>query len=171
MKRRNTTYNIIVLCLRVALVLALGGAVWSIYRRLPDGGPDAAMNGANVQDVTSLLIVLRRSPDDAGAAVDIPVELYPIDVAAVQREFIHEPHPGVRFNDFLERRMNGRSTVGARLDQNGQATVMVTPGKWWIHATLAGTLNVEWRLPVNVSGRKQTVELTPENAYARTKSF
>ena len=29
----------------------------------------------------------------------------------------------------------------------------------------------EWRLPVNVTGRRQTVELTPENASERTKSF
>jgi hypothetical protein len=166
--KQSTTYSVILVCLRAALVLALAGAVWSVYRRLPDDGPVESMNG---RGATTLLIVLRRSPDDAGASLDIPVELYPIDVAAVQREFIHEPHPGVRFNDFLARRMNGRSTVGARLDNNGQTTVVVTPGKWWVHATLAGTLNVEWRLPVNVSGRKQTVELTPENAYARTKSF
>ena len=67
--------------------------------------------------------------------------------------------------------MRGRVPIKARLDQTGQATLTVPPGKWWIHATLAGTLNVEWRLPVNVAGRKQTAELTPENAYARTKSF
>ena len=92
-------------------------------------------------------------------------------MAAVQREFISEHRPGVRFDDFLARRMQGRAPVAARLDQNGQATVTIPPGRWWIHATLAGTEEITWRLPVNIGGREQTVELTPDNAYMRAKSF
>jgi len=30
---------------------------------------------------------------------------------------------------------------------------------------------IEWRLPVKVFGRGQTIELTAENAYERTKTF
>jgi hypothetical protein len=61
--------------------------------------------------------------------------------------------------------------VRARLDERGQAIVSVRPGRWWIHALLSGSQNVEWRLPVNVAGRQQTIELTSGNIYARTKSF
>jgi hypothetical protein len=61
--------------------------------------------------------------------------------------------------------------VRTQLDGRGQATVIVSPGRWWVHALLSGSLNVEWRLPVNVSGRQQTVELNAGNIYARTKSF
>ena len=167
--KQSPAYNIVAVGLRVALILALGAAVWSIYRRLP--GDDPAMNGAGTIGETTLLVSLRPSPEERDAPVDIPVELYPVDVAAVRREYQSELRAGMRFDDFLTQRMNGRVPIKARLDKEGRAALMVPPGKWWVHATLAGTLNVEWRLPVNVSGRRQTIELTPENAYARMKSF
>jgi hypothetical protein len=155
--------------LRIALILALGAVVWSIYRRLP--GDDPMMNGAGSTSETMLLITLRPPADEPEAALDIPVELYPVDVAAVRREYQSEMRAGMRFDDFLAQRMNGRAPIKARLDKEGHATLTVPPGKWWVHATLAGTLNVEWRLPINVAGRRQTAELTSENAYARMKSF
>lgn len=155
--------------LRIALIVALGAAVWSIYRRLP--GDDPAMNGAGSASETMLLITLRPPADDPDAALDIPLELYPVDVAAVRREYQSELRAGMRFDDFLAQRMNGRATIKARLDKAGHATLTVPSGKWWVHAMLAGTLNIEWRLPINVAGRRQTAELTSENAYARMKSF
>jgi hypothetical protein len=124
-----------------------------------------------VADQTALQIVLRPSARDQGAAINVPIQLYPVDVSAVQREFGFEPHPGVQFEDFLKDRMQGRAPVKARLDENGRATVMVTPGQWWVHAMLAGSQTVEWRLPVKVSGRQQLLELNADNIYARTKSF
>jgi hypothetical protein len=36
---------------------------------------------------------------------------------------------------------------------------------------LDGEEQLEWRLPVTVIGAKQIVELTPQNAYTRSKSF
>lgn len=168
MHKQSLAYNLAATLLRVALIAALVGAGWSIYHKLPGGGAETA---DDAQNETTLQIVLRPSPRDEGAAINVPVQLYPVDVAAVQREFSFEPHPGVHFEDFLKERMQGRVPVKARLDENGQATVMVTPGKWWIHAMLAGSQNVEWRLPVNVSGRQQTIELNGDNIYARTKSF
>jgi len=36
---------------------------------------------------------------------------------------------------------------------------------------LSGDENLEWRLPLNVEGSKQTVELTTQNIYTRTRSF
>ena len=168
MNTRSSAYNLVVAALRVALVAALVGAGWNIYEGLPGGGLEAAPAAAGE---TSLLIVLRPSPRDTGAAVNIPVQLYPVDISAAQREYGFEPHPGVRFEDFLKERMQGRAPVKAQLDERGQATVTLTPGRWWVHALLAGPQNVEWRLPVNVAGRQQTVELNTANIYARTKSF
>jgi hypothetical protein len=165
---RSPAYNLVVAVLRLALLLTLIGAVWSIYHRLPSGGIEVTNDAASE---TTLLIVLRPSPRDASATVSIPVQLYPVDLSAVQREYGFEPRPGVRFEDFLNERMQGRAPVKTQLDERGQATVMLRPGKWWIHALLSGSQNIEWRLPINVSGRQQTIELSNGNMYARTKSF
>ena len=163
-------YYILAGLLRVALIVALASAGLSIYRRLPGG--NAQRGGAgNAQGETALQIVLRAAPGDQSVPLDIPVELYMVDIAAVRREYSSEPRPGMRFEDFLARRMKNRPPINSRLDRSGQATVMVIPGKWLIHALLSGEQNVEWRLSVEVAGRRQTVELTPENAYARMKTF
>jgi hypothetical protein len=155
--------------LRVALLAVIIGAGWNIYRQLPGGGD--AETADNAAGETTLQIILRPSPKDEGVAINIPVQLYPIDVAAVQREFGFERRPGVRFEDFLKTRMHGRAPIKAQLDATGQATVMVAPGKWWLYAALTGPENVEWELPLNVSGHQQTIELNTANVYARTKSF
>ncbi|HEY0378402.1 MAG TPA: hypothetical protein VGC87_15915 [Pyrinomonadaceae bacterium] len=169
MKKKGFVYDLVIGVLRVGLVVALVAAGWNIYERLP-AGPSPEKEEA-AAGVTELQIVLRPSPRDNGAAVSIPVQLYPIDVSAAQREYGFEPRPGVRFEEFLKERMQGRSPVRAHLDERGQAVVMLTPGRWWVHALLSGAQNVEWRLPVNVAGRQQTVELNTGNIYARTKSF
>jgi hypothetical protein len=166
----SPAYNLIVGVLRLALVLALVFAGLAIYRTLPDSDGEA-IDASNARGQTTLLIVLQPAPEEQAAAMNIRVELFPIDISAVQREYLSERRPGVRLDDFLERRMNGKSTVRATLDERGQATVLVTPGKWWVHAVLSGAHNLEWRLPVNVAGQKQTIELKPENAYAKMKSF
>jgi hypothetical protein len=163
-------YHILAGLLRVALIVALASAGLNIYRSLPGGKAETGGVG-DAQGETALQIVLRAAPGDQGTALDIPVELYMVDIAAVRREYSSEPRPGMRFEDFLARRMKGHPPVNSRLDRSGQATVMVIPGKWLIHALLSGEQNVEWRLSVEVAGRRQTVELTPENAYARMKTF
>ena len=168
---KSQSYYIFAGLLRAALLVALVGAGWNIYRKLPGGEPGRGSGGVNALGETALQIVLRRAPEASNAPLDIPVELYSIDVAAVRREYASEPRPGMRFDDFLARRMKSHPPVTSRLDRSGQTTVLVVPGKWWIHALLSGEQNVEWRLPVEVAGRRQTVELTPENAYARMKSF
>jgi len=103
--------------------------------------------------------------------LDVAINLYPVDVIAVRHEFFTEPRAGKRFEDFLRERMKGRSPVSARLDKQGQAAVSLAPGSWWLHATLSGEEQIEWRLPVTVGDAKQIVELTPQNAYTRSKSF
>jgi hypothetical protein len=159
----------VIAVLRVALVATLVLAGWNIYQRFP-GGRLEASSDATARE-TALLIVLRPSSRDVSATVSIPVQLYPVDLSAVQREYGFEPRPGVRFEDFLNERMQGRSPVRAQLDERGQTVVMLSPGRWWVHAILSGSQNVEWRLPINVSGRQQTIELSNNNMYARTKSF
>jgi len=158
--------NLIVIVLRLALVLVLCASVWGIYRQLPQD--DNAASDNTRAEATALRIVLHRA---TGPVAKLPVQLYPINVAAVQREYDSEHRPGVRFDDFVMRRMNGRQPLSGELDERGEAVITVPPGRWWVHATLSGTEELTWHLPVNVSGREETVELTPENAYTRAKSF
>ena len=157
------------LLLRACLLIALIGAGWHIYHRLPV--EDSNVNGGGQVHATNLHIVLRRPEDMDAVHADIGVELYSVDTSAVWREFQSERRPGVRFNDFLNSRMQGRPPLAAQFDATGQAYLAVPPGRWWIHATLNGAEEITWRLPVNVAGREQTVELTPDNAYMRAKSF
>jgi hypothetical protein len=173
---------LLVAALRVALVVALAGAGWLIYRRLPhdDTTPAAGLGASQHARDTLLRIVLLppRTGDAAAAATGdaaansvSSVQLYSIDVAAAQREFFDERRPGMRFEDFIVRRMGARQPITTQLDAQGQTIVYVPPGRWWIHATQTGAQEVTWRLPVNVAGREQTVELTDANAYMRTKKF
>lgn len=171
--------------MRFVLVLALMGAGWSIYRRLPgDDGAGALLGESQQTDATLLRVVLRRESNARDAATGevraanadapgrkVPIQLYSVDVAAAQREFLSERRAGVRFEDFLSQRMRGQQPIAAELDERGETTVAVPPGRWWIHATLESAQELTWRLPVNVSGREKTVELTPDNAYTRAKKF
>ena len=165
-KPTSSLYHFLTLLLRAAMIAALAVAGWWIYRELP-------LQSAEVTQAshgeTTLQIVLRQQ--DNIAALDIPVELYPVDVVAVRHEYFTERRAGKRFDDFLNERMQGRQTVTARLDKQGQGTVLVRAGNWWIHARLAGQEELEWRLPVSVGGRTQTVELTSQNVYTRARSF
>lgn len=157
--------NLSIIALRVALVLGLVGAGWLVYSQLPATSPvEDDVRSTNVQ------IVLRQ-PDNGGPALDVTVSLFPVDVVAVRHEFFTEPRAGKRFEDFLKERMKGRAPVNTKLDKQGQGSIMVKPGTWWLHAMLEGEEQLEWRLPVTVIGPKQIVELTPQNAYTRSKSF
>ena len=153
--------------LQVGLIVMLVGAGWLIYRRLPASASDPRTDRAS----TTLQIVIRPTPDSAGEALDVSVSLYPVDMIAVRHEFFNEPQKGKRFEDFVKERMRGRSPVNARLDKQGQGAVLLAPGSWWLRATLSGDEQLEWRLPVKVGGSKQTIELTPQNAYTRSKTF
>jgi len=174
----GSAHRWLVALLRVALILALAGAGWLVYRRLPadDAAPHSLGAAGQARD-TLLRIVLLPHPggheqnSDAAQTDATSVQLYSIDVAAAQREFLDERRPGQRFEDFMVRRMGARQPIRTQLDASGHAIIYVPPGRWWIHATQAGAQEVSWRLPVNVAGREQTVELTPANAYMRTKRF
>jgi hypothetical protein len=159
--------SISILVLRAGLVLLLFGTGWFIYQRLPVTDSESASDTSQ----TTLQIVLRNATDSDAAPLDVAIDLYPVDIVAVRTEFFTDPRPGKRFEDFLKDRMKGRSRVNTRLDNQGQGTVMLTPGNWWLHAKLSGLEEVEWRLPLTITSEKQTVELTPQNAYTRSRSF
>jgi hypothetical protein len=156
--------DLLTVLLRVGLVVMLIAAGWAIYNQLP--APTSMTPHAGK---TTLEIFLRPAP--GVEALDIPIELYPVDIVAVRHEYFTERRAGKRFDDFLSERMKGRSPVTARLDKQGRASIVVSPGNWWLHALSSGEEDLEWRLPINVAGRSQTVEITSENVYTRTRSF
>jgi hypothetical protein len=159
--------SLVILALQVGLLIVLFGAGWAIYRRLPSNAADVRTD----QNTTTLQIIIRQPPESVGPALDVAVSLYPVDIVAVRHEFFTEPRAGKRFEDFLKERMKGRSPISAQLDKQGQGSVTLAPGSWWLHATLSGDEQLEWRLPVTVTGARQVVELTPQNAYTRSKTF
>ncbi len=161
-------FRLVTLVLQAALVLGLFSAGWLIYRRLPT--QIAKSTEERTKDAL-IQLIMRPAPQMADVALDVTVEFYPVDIVAVHHEYFTERRAGKRFDDFLSERMNGRRPITARLDQSGRALVSISPGNWWVHAGLAGEEDLEWRLPVSVAGSKQTIELTPQNAYTRTKSF
>ena len=168
MGTENASITVIKIFLGAALVVSLFGAGWNVYRRLPSDGsalPPAAFD-TNANSVVTIVM-------HSDAAVNARVELYPIDFAAVQRDFSAVVRPGKSFDDFLAQRMKGLIPVRPQLDAYGRAVAKLSEGNWWIRATaaLAGGERIEWRLPIKVLGRGQTIELTAENAYERTKTF
>ncbi|MBA2339515.1 MAG: hypothetical protein H0V88_03900 [Pyrinomonadaceae bacterium] len=174
MNSKSSVQSFIVTLLRAALALALVAGVWTIYRGLPDNGVSKfSLNGeAGAGGETLLRILLHVPAVDAAQFAEASIQLYPLDLAAAQREFFFERRTGQRFDDFLERRLRNRPPVRARFNAQGQAFLRLSPGRWWVYASVPGRDEVtSWRLPVNVSGREQTTELTAQNAYTRTKSF
>ncbi|HYJ88467.1 MAG TPA: hypothetical protein VEW46_20540 [Pyrinomonadaceae bacterium] len=168
MKQSSFSNTVIQLALRTGLIAAFVAVGWAIYSQLPHQ-PTTEPEAANGETV--LQIVLRPSLTREAEVLDIPVELYPVDIVSVRDEYFTERRAGKRFDDFLSERMKGRNPVTAKLDRQGQTSVVINPGNWWLHALLSGDEELEWRLPIKVSGRKQTVELTSQNVYARTRSF
>src|SRR5229473_7659123 len=165
MAKENLAVAVMKIVLGVALVGGMFGAGWNVYRRLPSDG-SAAMNLAatDPRAETKLTVILRS--EITGATINSPVEIYPFDLVAAVREFNAMPHLAREFDDFLLRRMHGITPVKATTDNKGRAAATLNEGNWWLHATavLSGGETIEWRLPVSVAGREQTVELTMENA-------
>ena len=163
-----TTIKII---LGALLIVTLSAAGWDVYRRLPADGSVARPETYNANANSELTVIFHG--ESIATAVNTQVELYPIDYAATQRDFFSRVRPGKTFDDFLAQRMKGLAPVRALLDDKGRAMAKLSAGNWWLRATtvLTSGERIEWRLPINVSGRAQTIELTTENAYERTKKF
>ena len=172
MAKETLAAAVVKITLGVALVGGLGGAGWNVYRRLPDDGA-AAMNFTAVDSRAQTELTVMLQSAITGVTLNSPVEIYPFDLVAAQREFQATPHLARQFDDFLLRRMHGITPVKATTDNDGRTVATLSEGNWWLRATasLSSGETIEWRLPVNVAGQKQTVELTMENAYERTKKF
>jgi hypothetical protein len=164
--------TIIKVVLALALLAGLFFAGWNIYRRLPsEDSVVPRLDAADGRAKTQLRIVL----DDglSAASLNSPVELYPFDLTAAQNEYQASPQLGKTFDDFLARRMHGVTPVQAPTDSHGRVVALLSTGNWWLRATaaLGNGETLEWRLPFAVSGNAQTIELSAENAYEKTKKF
>lgn len=169
-ERENSGHGMLAAVARLALVAALAGGVWSVYRRLPQDERDTFADEQTA--ATNLRVVLRRASIKFPVAEGkVPLQLYPINLAAARSEFESERRPGVRFEDFVTRQMGSRQPIKGELDERGEAVIALPPGKWWVHAAIEGEQELAWRLPINVVGREVTVELTYDNAYLRAKRF
>ena len=168
MKTTAISYHLLTLFLRATLVIALFASGWLIYSKLPhENSPNLKVNNGE----TLLQIVFRPPVNPGPDALDISIEFYPVDIVAVRNEYFTERRAGTSFDDFRNERMKGRAPVAARLDKQGRGVVALSAGSWWLHAKLVGEENLEWRLHLDVAGPRQTVELTPQNIYTRTRSF
>lgn len=167
-----TTRDLLAALAGVTLCSTLFAAGWAVYRRLPADSAAQTFAAQTGTDATTLRIRLRLDapgvPDPNGKVI---VRIYPINMAAARSEYVSERRPGQRFEDFVTRLMGDRQPVNAELDERGETIVTIQPGRWWIHTTVGDERELSWRLPVNVTGREKQVELTPENAYARTQRF
>src|SRR5258708_3510579 len=171
-ERRMETWRsmtMIKIILGAALLGALFLAGWNVYRQLPADGTRTGISDASA--LSEMTIILRS--DSAATPANTRVELYPARFAAAQRDYSAAVRPGKSFDDFLAQRMKGLVPVRAQLDNSGRAVAKLSEGNWWIRATatLTGGEKIEWRVPVKVFGRGQTIELTTENAYERTQTF
>ena len=163
--------TIIRIILGAVLVGALFAAGWNVYRRLPADESWTRTESSDPSATSEITVILRS--DAAATPVNMQIELYPIDFAAAQRDYSAAVRPGKSFDDFLAQRIKGLVPARAQLDNNGRAVMKLSEGNWWLRATatLSSGEKIEWRLPVKVSGRGQTIELTTENVYERTKTF
>lgn len=157
--------------LQIILGLALLGGLflagWRIYQRLPvDGSNPAQFDNATGR--SELHIVLR----DVSSG-DTRIELYPIEYAAVQRDFRLNGRPGRSLEDYLALQLQHLPTVRVQVDQSGRAVARLSAGHWWMRATtaLANGELMEWRMPLMISQPVHTIELSGDNAYERTRKF
>jgi hypothetical protein len=153
--------------LQAALVVGFATGVWLIYRGLPLSTKPTE----NEVGSTTLQIAIERPSDTQAVALDVEVKIFPVDLVAVNHEFFSEPSVGKRFDDFLKERMKGKAPIITLLDKQGRGSVKLAPGNWWLHAKLSGDEELEWRLPLTVSGPNQSLQLNSQNAYTRSKAF
>ena len=176
MEREVSNNGSLMTLLRIILALALLGSLIfagaRIYRRLPAEARSPAPEVVNEGQVKRLLTV-SISNSLPNATLNSPIEIYPFDLVAARREFEASPRLAKQFDDFLVRRMHDISPLKANTHSRGDAVAVLNEGDWWLHAfaSLDTGETIEWRLPVVIKDRNETIELSRENAYERTKKF
>jgi len=156
--------------LALALIAALVFAGWRIYQRLPAGTSDQTIAIDRSAKAPWRVVVRSRV---ANATLHSPLELYHFDLVGTRREYEASPRLARQFDDFLARRMNNVKPLKAEVNGDGHAVAMLGAGDWWLHASasLDTGEKIEWRLPLAVANRDQSIDLSFENAYERTKKF
>ncbi|MGZ8848377.1 MAG: hypothetical protein ACXW3C_18090 [Pyrinomonadaceae bacterium] len=156
--------------LALALIATLVFAGWRIYQRLPTGTSDQTIAIDRSAKAPWRVVVRNRVPN---ATLHSPLELYQFDLVGTRREYEASPRLARQFDDFLARRMNNVKPLKAEVNGDGHAVAMLGAGDWWLHASasLDTGEKIEWRLPLAVTNRDQSIDLSSENAYERTKKF
>ena len=174
MSNTESRSGFLLLVFRVVLGVALIGALlfagWRIYRRLPAESPNQTVF-ADGRARQALRLVVRNKI--AGATLRSPLEFFHFNLAAARREYEASPRLARQFDDFLMRRMHDVTPVKADVRGDGYVVAQLWSGDWWLraHATLSTGEEIEWRLPVALNDRDQSVDLSFENVYERTKKF
>ena len=168
MQENNPAIRIVEVILALALLGSLFFAGWRVYRSLPASAPgQVQVNEAAAN--SELTIVWRDGLTDG----ETRIELYPIDFAAVDRDFRVNGRPGKTFDDYLGQRLKNLTPVRVRVNQSGRAVARLSEGNWWMRAVAISSNGeaMEWRVPMLISQRTQTIELSKDNAYERAKKF
>ena len=84
---------------------------------------------AGVKSESMAMTIILRG-DSAATPVNTRIELYPIDFAAVQRDYSAALRPGKTFDDFLAQRIKGLVPVQPQIDRNGRAQAKLSEGNW-----------------------------------------
>jgi hypothetical protein len=167
--RNSFAYESIIVALRLALVIALAWACWTIYQQVPTDNSSGSPEQPRVE--TQLTIKLMPWDETKNRSLEIPFELSPVDISAVQQEYEAERRSGIKFDDFLQSRMNGRAAIKGKLGTGGDATVLVPQGIWWLYTKLEGEPTLDWQLQLNISGRRMDVLLSRSNISQRSQEF
>ncbi|HJZ78712.1 MAG TPA: hypothetical protein VKD91_00140 [Pyrinomonadaceae bacterium] len=168
MQENNPAIRIVEIILGLALLTGLVFGGWRVYRSLPAGAP-AQVQVNDAAATSELTIVWRDGLTDG----ETKVELYPIDFAALKQDFSVNSRPGRNIDDYLAQRLRYLKPVRVPVSQNGRAVARLSEGNWWLRATSVSANGeaLEWRVPILISQRKHTIELSKDNAYERTKKF
>lgn len=166
----NFAITIVKLLLAVALIATLVFAGWRIYQRLPADTSDQTIAIDRGAKAPCRVVVRNRV---ANATLHSPLELYHFDLVGTRREYEASPRLARQFDDFLARRMTDVKPLKADVNGDGHAVAILGAGDWWLHASasLDTGEKIEWRLPLAVTNRDQSIDLSFENAYERTKKF
>jgi hypothetical protein len=163
----NPAIRILEIILALALLGGLFFAGWRVYHSLPGAKEPAVADQTGAR--SELTIVLREGISTG----ETKVELYPIDFAAMQRDFRMNGSPGNNLEEFLARQLRKLVPVDVQIDKSGRAVARLSAGNWWLRA-ISSSANgevVEWRVPLTISQPAHTIELSGDNAYERAKKF
>jgi hypothetical protein len=164
----NSAIRVLTIVLALALLGSMFLAGWRVYRSLPAG----MLGQVQVNEAAAnseLTIVWRDGLTDG----ETQIELYPIDFAAVDRDFRANVRPGKTLDDYLGQRLKSLTPVRLQVSPSGRAVTRLSEGNWWMRAisTTSSGEAMEWRVPVLISQRTHTIELSKDNAYERAKKF